>query len=187
MKDASSQTPFDDFLALLDADRESAGAKYESLRLRLVRFFDWRGCQRSDDLADNCFDRIIKKIADGEVIENVPAYAATVAQFVYKEDLRSPLSRTDSIDDEESTFEPEAPPVVGEDKRMHCLERCLNKFAKGDRELIVAYYDTDERTMIAARKRLAETREFSMNTLRIKVCRLKTKLEKCTKDCCQGD
>ncbi|MFT3743166.1 MAG: hypothetical protein QM785_02625 [Pyrinomonadaceae bacterium] len=186
MNDASAQTTFDAFLALLDADRAAAGTKYEQLRLRLERFFEWRGCEASDELTDICLDRVQKKIAEGEIIQNVTAFAATIAQFVYKESLRSKSRLTDSIDSEDAP-EIAAPEIeVDEDDRLNCLETCLAGFQINDRNLIVSYYDTDEKTMIASRKRLADSLAVSLNTLRIKVCRLKAKLEKCTKDCCRG-
>ena len=42
---------------------------------------------------------------------------------------------------------------------MNCLEKCLDEFSDENRRLIVAYYDTNERTMIEARKRLADKME----------------------------
>ena len=71
-----------------------------------------------------------------------------------------------------------------DDSRLDCLEKCLAEFTEANRRLVTAYYDTDERTMIATRKRLADSLSISLNTLRIRVCRLKAKLEDCTIDCC---
>lgn len=84
MKKIITQTGFDKLLATLDADREAAGAKYESLRRRLIKFFEWRNCETAEELTDTVFDRVIKKIAEGEEIQNVGAYSATVAQFFLK-------------------------------------------------------------------------------------------------------
>jgi DNA-directed RNA polymerase specialized sigma24 family protein len=185
LNDVSAQNNFDALLTLLDADREVAGAKYEELRLRLERFFEWRGCDTASDLADVCIDRVLKKISEGEVIQNVQAFAATIAQFVYKESLRSKVRMTDSLDAEDTPEIAAVESTTSEDERMSCLETCLNEFRIDDRRLIVSYYDTDEKTMIASRKRLADSLAVSINTLRIKVCRLKSRLEKCTKDCCR--
>jgi len=184
LNDVSDQNSFDKLLASLDADRSSAGAKYEELRLRLIRFFEWRGAANCEDLADVCFDRVLKKISQGEEIENVAAYAATVAQFVYKESFRGKDRLTDSLNVEGAPDIATENADPSDDERMKCLERCLGDFPAADRNLVVAYYDTDEKTMIASRKRLADSLVMSMNTLRIKVCRLKARLEKCTRDCC---
>lgn len=184
MDDISGQTSFDTLLALLDADRDLAGVKFEELRLRLIRFFEWRGAFNCEHLADICFDRVIKKIGAGEQIGNVAAYAASIAQFVYKESLRSKERLTDSLDADDAHDVAAADQETSEEARLTCLDQCLGEFQADDRNLVVAYYDTDEKTMIASRKRLADSLAMSMNTLRIKVCRLKAKLEKCVKDCC---
>ncbi len=174
-------------LRLFDADREAAAVKYESLRFRLVAFFEWRGCVNAEDLADVCFDRLQKKTTDGEDIHNPNAYTSTIAQYVYREYLRSPDYLSDSFDDENKAIqEPEA--VVAEetdDRDLVCLDECLNVFSPNDRQLMIEYYNTDEKTMIASRKRLAESMSATLNTLRIKVCRMKSKLEICVRDCCE--
>ena len=99
MAEILTQTGFDKLLATLDADREQAGAKYESLRARLIKFFEWRNCESAEELTDTVFDRVMKKIAAGEQIQNIEAYAATVAQFVFKEDYRRRERLFESIED----------------------------------------------------------------------------------------
>ena len=188
MAEIITQTGFDKFLTTLDADREQAGAKYESLRGRLVKFFEWRNCDAAQELTDIVFDRVIKKIAEGEQIQNIGAYSATVAQFVFKEDCRRRERHFESIEDVPETHyllkKTEFIEEETDDLQMNCLEKCLAKFSAENRRLIVAYHDTDERTMIATRKRVADEMEISLNVLRIRVCRLKAKLEECTRECC---
>lgn len=189
MPDLLTQTGFDKLLATLDENREQAGAKYESLRVRLIKFFEWRNCETPDELTDTVFDRITQKIAAGEQILNIGAYSATVAQFVFKEDYRKRSRRTQSIEDApeiEKLAETNGSVEETADSRMNCMEKCLAAFSAENRRLITAYYDTDERTMIEARKRLADSINVSLNVLRIRVCRLKSKLEDCTMDCCQS-
>ena len=99
MTDSLAQTDFDKLLALLDADRETAGVKYESLRVRLIKFFDWRNCETAQELADTVFDRILRKISEGAEIQNINAYSATIAQFVFKENLRNPAFQFESIEE----------------------------------------------------------------------------------------
>ena len=190
MDNVLTQTGFDKLLATLDADREQAGAKYESLRVRLVKFFEWRNCESAEELTDTVFDRLVKKIQAGEQIQNINAYAATVAQFVFKEDCRRATRLFQTIEDNPAIENLTATGKLAEtdetdDARFDCLEKCLTEFSDENRRLITAYYDTDEQTMIATRKRLADSLEVSLNTLRIRVCRLKAKLEVCTKDCCR--
>lgn len=187
LENSLTQTGFDNFLAALDGDRERAGAKYESLRVRLVKLFEWRNCEAAEELTDEVFDRVIKKIAAGEQIQNINAYAATVAQFVFKEEYRrrgrffQPIEDTPAIKHSATATDAE---TNENDARFDCLEKCLAEFSVENRRLVTDYYDTDERTIIARRKRLADSLNVSLNTLRIRVCRLKSKLEDCTLDCC---
>jgi DNA-directed RNA polymerase specialized sigma24 family protein len=186
-----TQGGFDKLLATLDADREQAGARYESLRRRLVKFFEWRNSERPEELADTVFDRLIRKIMAGEQVQNINAYSASVAQLVFKEDYRRSGRLAQTIDDNPLTERLIATARLAENEetdysRLDCLEKCLAKFSNENQRLVSAYYDTDERTMISTRKRLAESLSISLNTLRIRVCRLKAKLEECTIDCCEN-
>lgn len=188
MKEILTQTGFDKLLSTLDADRDAAGAKYESLRARLIKFFEWRNCETAEELTDTVLDRVMKKIAGGEDIKNVSAYAATVAQFVFKEDLRRREKLFRSIEDAPEIAEIADEKISREDetetKKTDCLTKCLAEFSAENRRVIVEYYSADERTMIAARQRLADEMKVSLNVLRIRVCRLKSKLENCTRECC---
>ena len=190
MENLLTKSGLDKFLALLDADREQAGAKYELLRARLIKFFEWRNCETPEELTDTVFDRITKKIAAGEQIQNIYVYSSAVAQFVFKENYRNRTRLFQSIEDSpgiENYTVVDGSTEINEtdDLRLDCLDKCLTEFSDEDRRLVADYYNTDERTMIAMRKRLAESCGISLNTLRIRVCRLKAKLEDCTKDCCR--
>src|SRR5690242_17244055 len=99
MAEILTQAGFDKLLAILDTDRDRAGSKYESLRLRLIKFFEWRNCERAEELTDTVFDRVMKKIAEGEEIQSVGAYAGGVAQFVFKEECRRRERSFQSIED----------------------------------------------------------------------------------------
>ena len=189
MTETFSPSSFDKLLALLDdANREQAGVKYENLRQRLIKFFEWRNCEMSEELTDIVFDRVLQKISEGEKIQNVAAYSATIAQFVFKEYLRSNQRQSQLIEESPEVQNIKAKETIIEDSaadlRQTCFDKCLTEFSQEDRKFIIAYYDTDEKTMIASRKRLAEQLGTNLNTLRIRACRLKSKLENCTLKCC---
>lgn len=184
MPDSTATNNFEKLLAAFSGDRDEAGVRYEMLRRKLMRFFEWRGCDACEDLADVVFDRVLRKISEGEEVLNPDAFAATVARFVLLEVRRDPKRFSESIDDHPSIADRPAPTFEDADDRRHaCLDRCLAKFDSETRRLLVAYHDTDERTMIPTRKRLAEQLGISLNTLRIRVCRQKSKLESCVVEC----
>jgi DNA-directed RNA polymerase specialized sigma24 family protein len=189
VKQTTLQTSFDKLLGLFDADREQAGVKYELLRQRLLKFFEWRNCEMPEELTDIVFDRVLKKIGEGEQIQQITAFASTVAQFVFKEYLRSNERQNQLIEDapEVQNIKAKESEIVDEfvELRQNCFEKCLAEFDAENRKFIIAYYTTDEKTMIAARKKLAEELNLNLNTIRIKACRLKSKLENCTLKCCE--
>lgn len=178
---------FDEFLKTLDSDRDKASEKYLRLRTRLERFFEWRNCENIEELTDIVFDRTAKKIVEGEKLLNVEAYCVSVAKFVLLENRREAY-RTDELDENTAI---EAGKGTETDKdvnetRFKCLDSCLAKFPDEDRALIIRYFDTNEATMIPTRKTLAESLGISINSLRIRICRLRSKLENCTKKCCES-
>src|SRR5450432_3873967 len=85
------QEGFDLLLAQLDPDRNLAGQKYESLRRKLSKFFQWWGSQDPDELADEAFDRVAKKLAQGEPIRDLGAYIMGVARLIFKEHVKSQI------------------------------------------------------------------------------------------------
>ncbi len=184
-------TGLNEFLRTLDADRDAASEKYLRLRERLERFFEWRNCENIEELTDIVFDRTAKKIADGEKLVNVEAYCVSVAKFVLLENRREAF-RTKDLDENSSNMIESRNENGSEknsdlnDTRYRCLDSCLSEFPGNDRKLIINYFDTDEKTMISTRKRLAQACGITLNSLRIRVCRLKSKLETCTKKCCES-
>jgi DNA-directed RNA polymerase specialized sigma24 family protein len=165
-----------------------AAEKYETLRFKLVNLLTWRGCVESDadDLADQTLDRVAAKIAEGEKVENVQAYAATVARFIALEHKRK--RREDAVGDElpETAVTPEIEILEDRDDRMDCLRECMAETIPNptDQKIIIGYYDTESNEKNkSARKRLAESLGMSIGALKVKACRLRDKLERCINDC----
>ncbi len=179
---------FDALLETLDTDRDRAANMYLRLRERIERFFEWRNCEDAEELADIVFDRTAKKIADGEAIKSVEAYCVSVAKFVLLEDRRNAF-RKEELDENCSNADsgielnPDAEDLAA--LQLQCLDSCLGELEMDDRVLLVGYFDTDQQTMISKRKRLAASLGITLNSLRIRVHRLKSKVGICTKKCCE--
>jgi DNA-directed RNA polymerase specialized sigma24 family protein len=177
---ALSQSTFDQFLAVLDSDRDLAGQKYETLRKRIVKFFEWRACQFPDDLADETLDRVMRKAALGTEIDDYINYAYGVARLVYLEAWKQQVK--------ERAVVVNMPTVTAaedddEDVRYTCLESCLKELPDKSREMILSYYRDDKQAKIDHRKTIAEKFNISLNALRIKTLRLRSKLEECVHMC----
>ncbi len=177
---------FDSFLARLDRDRDRAGEKYESVRLKLLKYFQWRGSDSSDAEADETLNRVARRIEEGENVYNLNGYIYGVAKMVYAEGmkLRSRKQELDEASDLEAIpVEEEDPEVV---ERRRCLERCLGHLGAEDRETITEYYQFEKGNKIEHRKKLAVRFGISPNALRIRAHRNRVNLETCVRKCLGG-
>lgn len=178
-----TQQAFDKLLACFDSDRERAGEKYENLRRKLLKFFEWRACAVAAlDLADETINRVARRIDGGETVHNLPNYAYGVARMVYLERMKA-LKREEAAPQRITT---ETDPEDGHAKeRLECFETCLKKMSDESRELIVAYYQEQRRAKIELRRELAARLGIPLNALRIRTHRIRTKLEECVGNCLQ--
>ena len=178
---------FGSLLIRLDADERAAAGKYEELRLKLVKFFIWRrDCAESeaDALADETLDRVSAKRAQKIEILNVNAYALEVSRFVWLEHIRKKKEDAYGDDLPEIAVLPET--VEEPNARLDCLKKCLAEVSDSDsdRHLILGYYSAaDGEKNKIQRKNLAEKLGLTMNTLKVKACRLRERLERCINDC----
>ena len=74
-------------LLRLDADRDRAGEKYEDLRRKLIRYFEWNPRFPVEALADETLDRVARKLATEE-IHDLPAFVWAVAKNVRQEEQK---------------------------------------------------------------------------------------------------
>jgi DNA-directed RNA polymerase specialized sigma24 family protein len=175
-------------LERLDADPAAAAEGYELLRLKLTKMVTWKGCRETDaeTLADTTLDRIAAKIGGGEVIENMNAYACQVLRFVWLEYSRKRIEDPAGDELPEVAVEPDTSFLDEPDIRLNCLGKCMNEVVPetADRTLIVGYYDADTgKKNKDQRKDLAAKLGLTMNTLKVKACRLRARLEKCINEC----
>ncbi len=135
---------FDRILLLLDADHERAGEKYELIRTRLVRIFEWRGCQAPETIADETFDRVGRRLEQGEQVRAADSavYFYGVARNVsneYRTDQRKGMTARISGRVSQERLAP-ASEDEERDARLDCLDRCLAQMPRDSRELIERYY-----------------------------------------------
>lgn len=169
---------FEKMLSWLDRDRTLAGQKYEAIRLRLIKFFDYRQCPNSDELTDLVFDRVVEKI-DSIIISdggNPAGYFYKVAGFIYREDLRKPRAGELPEDLAMPADDHHAP-------QLECLKVCLKKLSLENQRLIVAYYEDETAAKIASHKKLAAELGIDTSALYTKIFRLRRQLQKCVLEC----
>lgn len=173
---------FERLLNWLDPDdRTQAADKYETIRGGLVKMFVSRSCHEAEDLADLTIDRVVHKLEDIEAgYKGSPArFFYGVAQKVYLERLRRtfvPLEEVDTIVKIEKDIS----------LQHACLAKCLAKLSDKHKRTILEYYRGDASTKIALRRNLAKEMGIDVNTLRIRVCRIKASLSKCAQNCLEN-
>jgi DNA-directed RNA polymerase specialized sigma24 family protein len=171
----------DSLLSCLDQDRERAAEKYETLRRGLVRFFEWRGCVLADQHADETIDRAARKMAQGEQIRNPHSYLAAVARFVYLEVAKEQEKINTALRQiPQNSATPEPQP---EDARLDCVRACLQSLPAESSQLLMDYYQGKTRAKIDSRRRMAENSGISPHALRMRLHRIRLKLEECAMDC----
>ena len=173
---------FEKLLAWLDEDREKAGQKYEAIRHRLIKVLNYRGSLKAEELADETFDRVARKIDDvaGTYEGNPVFYFLNVANKVYLEHSRKPLTvelpETLVQNESEDDFRP----------HFECLKKCLNNLPAEHREFIVGYYREEKKAKINLHKQLAQDIGINVNNLHSRAFRLRAKLQKCVTECVAG-
>ena len=168
---------FDRLLQWLSPDREAAAEKYELVRRKLIRFFIGRGSDISEELADTTMNRVTRVLEEDKIedFDGDPlGFFFGVAKYVYKESRRKKRIPPEDL----LITQPYA-----SETEFSCLDRCLKKCPVRSRDLITRYYQKDGADKIAARQQLSDEIGINMNTLRLKVFRIRNSLRECVTDC----
>lgn len=173
---------FEALLRRLDGDKDRAAEKYEDLRRKLIRFFEWNDCFPGDDLADKAFDRVARKLT-AEQIHNVPAFLLAVARNMALDfHKRPPSMNLDELPPHlrGSTAHAESSVIEGKLhlRRLACLRKCLHRLSPSDRALFLAYEYYAGKGHNT--RQLAEHLGISINAVQVRAHRVKQRLEKCT-------
>jgi len=177
-----NRADFEGLLQRLHPDRNSAAETYEELRRKLIRFFRWNDCYPGEELADQTFDRVARKLGNTQV-DNVPAFLWGVARNIVRESRKKPP--TMNLEDLPPLHQPQtahAELSLVEQKvrelRLQCLRKCLEQLRASDRELFLAYeyYEGKSRNT----RQLAESFGITVGALQVRAHRVKHRMEKCT-------
>jgi DNA-directed RNA polymerase specialized sigma24 family protein len=182
---ALSREAFEALLARLDPDSERAGERYEDVRLRLVKFFQWRQAVSPEDLADETIDRVSQRLRDDAALQpqSWPAFfhgfARNLLREHWKEQERHRRPAPLPAAEPEADFE-------AKERRLECLDRCLGALPEESRALVVEYYQLQRGAQIEHRRLVAEAHGIPLNALRLRVHRIRGRLESCVRGCLAG-
>lgn len=176
--------PFDKLLELLGPDRELAGEEYERLHHGLATYFQKRESASAEELADETLDRVMNRVAKGELISDLERYCFGVARMVLIENSRQEKA-LEKVGVEHLLSEPV--PIIdlkeSSEQQLECLDKCLQELSPDDRELILDFYGLERRAKIENHKAMAEKIGVTINALRVRVYRVRRRLEYCIRQC----
>jgi DNA-directed RNA polymerase specialized sigma24 family protein len=185
-RDGASVSTFDALLRALHPEREHAAEKYEEMRQRLRRFFRWRGARWPDELTDETIDRVGRRVAGGEVIRatDVGRYFLGVARNVLRESWQRERQGGPEHDALLVASRLAAGPAQPDlEARLDCLDHCLAELPADTRDLVLRYYRAHGAAKIDDRRALAAQLGVTQGTLRIRLHRLRLRLEACVRKC----
>lgn len=176
---------FDEILAWLNADRDVAATIYLQLRDDLTKIFMWNRCSDPEGLTDEAFDRVARKVHElRKTFEGDPRlFFYGVARNLIRENAKKiraqvSLENTDLPANRVAEAEVDNANLLEE-----CLHTCLQKLSGDKRELIVNYYAKEKQAKIRHRTEMAEQLGTSLETLRVRVYRIRATLEQCIERC----
>jgi DNA-directed RNA polymerase specialized sigma24 family protein len=180
-KSSLTKEAYDKLLDALSPDRDEAAEALLQIQLKLARYFEWRGVNTPEDLADETVNRVTRRINEGQQIDNLPGYFYGVARLVFLEweKTRKPTY----LDDLPPIEQPIEAEICDPDPRLECFDNCVEKLESENRTLIMAYYTEERRAKIELRQQLADKLRIPLNALRIRVHRIRKRLEECINKC----
>lgn len=167
-------------LAVLGESSAEPGLAYESLRVRLIRFFEWNHCRPAEDWADVALDRMAGRIAAGETILDPRKYVAGIARMLVHESAARQLREQKMISWLQWIGARRSLPDERQQNREHSLAHCLENLSAENRLFLERYYSGDAGRRIQNRQQMAGELGIGLNALRNRALRLRQQLEDCT-------
>ena len=170
-------------LSKLAAEPYQAGLRYERLRSRLILFFLRRLLPHPEDLADETMDRLVRRLAEGEEIASIEAYALGIARFVGRE--QAAVVARETVAGKEFWENILAPDITKDREaldhgsRLDAMEECIALLPPADIKLLADYYLAETGSKIEARRQLAKRNAITSAALRKKIFGISNGLRDC--------
>lgn len=170
-------------LEICSSNQDEAGVAYNELRNSLVRFFQIKGDSDPDEAADLTLDRVALKISKDTPIENLTSFCFGVARFIFLERLRQTKKLNGAADEfyrnrDLSQFAGET-----DDGEFSVFRECFEKLTSAEKLFLRDYFaDMSSSELDKHRRQLSLENDITLNNLRLKVFRLRQRLENCVKN-----
>ena len=164
-------------LKLLATDENEAGFAYSKLRDSLIRFFELKCDFLPDEAADITIDRVASKLSEGAIVDDISKYSFGVARFVALERFRTAQKEKLAAD---GYYERNETNSAEEEEHLLQMKECLGCLSVDERDLLMGYFaDLPYRILVEQRQRLADENGLSVNQFRVRIFRLRKRLEDC--------
>jgi RNA polymerase sigma factor (sigma-70 family) len=176
------------FLAWLDPDTELAAQKYEEIRAALVAYFRKERWAGAEDMADEVIDRVLRRGAElfDSYVGDPRNYFKSAARNLHLDYLRKYPPESAVRAHEEADHRPDFQEEKElEERRLACLEECMQRLTESNRQLAIAYHEKEKSAKIEHHKGLAETFGITINALRLRMFRIHGLLRDCVTKCLQ--
>ena len=168
-------------LAELSEDERQAAAAYTHLRDSLVRFFDLKGDFEPEAAADETLDRTAAKVAANTPIDDVKKYSFGVARLIYLERLRLFQKQKNAAEDFYAGKDT-ATNNAEETDDFQFLRDCFKSLSVTDRNFLQSYFaDLPYEKLTGVRNRLTVETGVPIKQMRVKIFRLRKRLENCVR------
>jgi hypothetical protein len=168
-------------LAALSKNQVAAVAAYTKLRESLIRFFQIKGDSDPEESADVTLDRVALKLSQNIEIPDLTKFSFGVARLVFLERIK--IEKKNKIAAAGFYADKLLPKPAAEANDFSSLRECFNHLADAEKQLLREYYiDISPKDLFARRKQLQHDYDISLSGLRVKVFRLRERLENCLKE-----
>jgi RNA polymerase sigma factor (sigma-70 family) len=176
---------FHEILAWLNADRDIAATIYVQLRDDLTNIFIWNRCNDPEALTDEAFDRVARKVHElRKTFEGDPRlFFYGVARNLIRENPKKIKTQVSLENIDLPAYAVSESEAEDAELLEECLHTCLQKLSRDKRELILDYYAKEKQAKIRHRTEMAQRLGTSVETLRVRVYRIRSTLEQCIERC----
>jgi DNA-directed RNA polymerase specialized sigma24 family protein len=177
---APTHEDFERLFAFLDADPTRAAAKYDQIRLRLLKLFAWRGCTPAQEFADKAIERVIRRLAGGnerQATEPFQHFYGVAMNILRERAADTPATPDAPLPDDGPTRPAEDAARSAEARRrLKALRGSLDELAPPYRYLVLDYHRRHSSPTWL--DELAQSHGVPASALRLRVHRLRSAVER---------
>lgn len=174
---------FERLLNWLHSDPEEAGREFVRIRALLIRKFESQDCCSADRLADATVDRVAETLTPVMIEQWVGKKEKKFFRVAFYILLEDKKRLEVELPDDINVPNPDPNEHLDLERKLGCLEKCLQTLPPEKRELITRYYQGSKAEKIKNREDLTRELDVALPALRVKALRIRKDLKCCIQKC----